>query len=253
MNCKIADSRTNRASLVLVAIGALACGAKTMIGPEPNDPGTDPQATGAAEHLAAAHREERRLSQHRMLYDPRAKSSIRRCDPPTLQRADPECWVETINPTAIHESEMREHSQRAALYRKAARDLRTAKARACKGVARSARETNPFDRSHVLGVSPLEASTGGDVQLLGATIYLQAVAGLSAPELQRAMDCFSAHQGEVGYGLITVAADRSPLSEPGSRAVVRELSHGYAVDVRAEDPAAAQAVWLRAQRLAVVR
>lgn len=225
-----------------------------MIGPEPNDPGTDPLATSAEEHLAAARREERRISAHRELYDPRAKRSIRRCNPPSASTQAPECWVETVNPTAIHEAEMKEHSQRAVLYRKAARDLRAARARACEGVPSNAYGDNPFDRSHVLGVSPLQAEdTPGEPRLVGATIYLQPVADLSPHELQRAMDCFSAHQGVIGYGLITIAADRSPLSEPGSRATVRRLTHGYAVDVHADDPSAAQAVWLRAQRLAVVR
>jgi hypothetical protein len=89
-------------------------------------------------------------------------------------------------------------------------------------------------------------------RLAGATVFLQAVAGVTVVDMQHAMDCYSAHQAVIGYGPITTETDRSPLDEPGSRATVRQLRHGYAVDLHADDPFAAQAIWLRAQKLAVV-
>jgi hypothetical protein len=242
---------------VFAALCTVACGAQPMIGPEPNEPSIEPQATGATEHMAAAQREEVRLARHQELYDPNARRSIRRCNPMSGDdpREAPECWVETINPTAIHEAEVRVHGDRAVYHRKAARDLREAEAQTCGSTAESARGTDPFGRSHVLGVSPLEEPAGARVTknpLVGATVFLQPMTGVTAADLQRAMDCYSAHQAVVGYGPITTQTDRSPLKEPGSRATVRQLRHGYAVDVRADDPFAAQAIWLRAQRLAVV-
>jgi hypothetical protein len=170
-------------------------------------------------------------------------------------REAPECWIETINPTAIHAAEVRVHGDRAAYHRKAARNLREAETRACKEVAAVARGTDPFARSHVLGVSPLEEPPGAGAKknrLLGATVFLQPVTGVSVADLQRAMDCYSAHQAVIGYGPITTETDRCPLEEPDSRAMVRELRHGYAVDVRADDPFVAQAIWLRAQKLALI-
>lgn len=241
---------------VFAALCSIACGAQPMIGPEPNEPSIEPQATGAKEHMAAAHREEVRLARHQERYDPDARRSIRRCN--SVSGDDPgealECWVETINPTAIHEVEVRVHGDRAVYHRKAARDLHEAEARACGNIAKGARGADPFGRSHVLGVSPLEEPETAvkKSQLVGATIFLQPVTGFSVADLQRAMDCYSAHQAVLGYGPITTETDRSPMKEPGSRATVRQLRHGYAVDVRADDPFAAQAIWLRAQELAVV-
>lgn len=234
----------------------LACGAPTMIGPEPNEPSTDPQATGAAQHSAAAEREEKRLFRHKALYNARAKSSIRRCSPSQEGAAAPKCWVETINPTEIHKAEMKVHSERAVYHRKAARDLRAAESKACEGIARGSWGVNPFLNGHILGVSPLEkpAEPGKKkLTLHGATVFIQPMGITSPQQLQQIMDCYSRHQAVIGYGPITTAADRSPLGEPGSRATVRELRQGFAVDVRAEDPFAAQAVWLRAQRLAIVK
>lgn len=233
-----------------------ACGAPTMIGPEPNEPSTEVRASGAEQHLEAAQREEQRLHKHRELYDPRAKRAIRRCK---VKDGEPEggaldCWVETVNPTAIHEAEMRMHGERAVYHRKAARDLRTAQTGFCGRLAAAAREDSPFSRGHVVGVNPLEESpgpSGGKPRLRGATIFMQPIANVSVAQLQQAMDCYAAHQAVVGYGDITAETNRSPLEEPGSYAKVRAMRHGYAVDVLAEDPFAAQAIWLRAQRLAV--
>jgi hypothetical protein len=243
--------------VMFAALCTVACGAPPMIGPEPNEPSTQPQATGLSEHLAAAKREELRLAQHQARYEPNARRSIRRCNPIVGDdpREAPECWVETINPTAIHETEIRVHGDRAAYHRKAARNLREAETRACKDVATSARGIDPFGRSHVLGVSPLEEPAGAGAKrnrLLGATVFLQPMRGVTVADFQRVMDCYSAHQALIGYGPITTETDRCPLEEPGSRATVRELRHGYAVDVRADDPFVAQAIWLRAQRLALI-
>lgn len=247
--------RAGRWALLLLCV--TACRAPALIGPEPNEPSTEPQATGADQHMDAARREELRLARHRDLFDPGAKQSIRRCKPQPTDK-DPgalDCWVETVNPTAIHDAEMRVHSTRAAYHRRAARDLRDTEAQACAGVAENARAASPFARSHVLGVGPLEEPVGENKkpQLVGATIFLQPIANLSVAQFQRAMDCYSAHQAVIGYGLITAEGERSPLSEPGSRATVREVNHSYAVEVRADEPFAAQAVWLRAQKLAVAK
>jgi hypothetical protein len=141
-------------------------------------------------------------------------------------------------------------------HRKAARDLRAAEDTACSGAVANARQANPFARGDIVGVGPLEeleSAAPAKPRLVGATIFLQPIADVTVVQLQRALDCVSAHQAVIGYGPITTEADRSPLSEPGSRASAREIGHGLAVDVRADDPFVAQAIWLRAQRLAVVK
>jgi hypothetical protein len=244
-------------SWAVAALFVVGCGAPAMIGPEPNEPGTEAQATGAEQHLAAAQREEERMIQHERLFDASAKRTIRRCEPvPDGADVDtPECWTETVNPTAIHEAEVRVHSDRAAFHRKAARELRAAEDQECAGLPQEGRQGNPFDRGRVLGVSQLErkATANKKPTPIGAAIFLQPIEGVTSDELQRSMDCYSAHQAAIGYGPMTAGADRSPLQEPGSRATVRALRHGYVVEVRAEEPFAAQAVWLRAQRLAATK
>lgn len=150
---------------------------------------------------------------------------------------------------------MKVHRTRAAYHRKAARDLRSAESRACSGLARDSRTVNPFFRGHVLGVSPLEepsTARKSALKLSGAIIVVQPIAGIRTKQLQKIMDCHSSHQAVIGYGPITTAASPSPLGEPGAQAIVRELRHGFAVEVRVDDPFAAQAVWLRAQQLAIV-
>jgi hypothetical protein len=233
------------------------CGAPAMIGPEPNEPSTAAQATGADQHLAAALREEARITQHERLFDPTAKQTIRRCErvPDGADLDIPECWLETVNPTAIHDAEVRMHSDRAAFHRKAARDLHAAEAQACAGILEGRREDNPFERGRVMGVTLLERTAPNNKKPtpLGAAVVLQPISGVTAAELQRILDCYSAHQAAIGYGPMTASADRSPLQEPGSRATVRALRHAFVIEVRADEPFAAQAIWLRAQRLAATR
>ncbi len=244
---------------LLTSLCLLACGAPTMIGPEPNEPGIDPEAAGAAEHQEAAVREEQRLERHAALYDPRALKSLRRCDPDNVQRnkGASACWVEAANPTAIHQAEMNVHRERSVFHRKAARDLRAAEKETCSGVAGDQHDLRAFvQRGDILGVNPLEKAAdepNGKPRLVGATIFLRRSADVTAAQLQRAMDCHTARQAVQGYGLITTEAERSPLSERGARATVREVSIGFAVDVRADDEFAAQAIWLRAQRLAFLK
>jgi hypothetical protein len=235
-----------------------ACGAPTMIGPEPNEPSTDPEAAGADEHQAAALREDERLARHQALYDPRATKSLKRCDPEHAQRHQgaADCWVEAANPTAIHQWEMAVHNERAAYHRKAARDLRAAEAQNCAGVAGDEHSLTAFaQRGDILGVNPLQEASGepnGKPQIVGATIFVRPAPDLTADGLRRAMNCYSAREAARGYGLITTEAERSPLGARGTRVTVREVSIGFAVDVRADDEFAAQAVWLRAQRLALL-
>lgn len=88
---------------------------------------------------------------------------------------------------------------------------------------------------------------------VGATVLLRRIPDLTAEKLLRILNCHVARSATTGYGLSTTAAERSPLSENGARVAVREFSSGFAVDIRADDPFAAQAILLRAQRLGAVK
>lgn len=245
-----------RARVMVTALWLGGCGPAAMIGPEPNEPGTGREELGAAEHRAAAKVQAERLEQHKELYDPRAKQSIRRCDLDEKAQypVAPICWVETVNPTAVHLKEVEEHRMRAVQHRKAARDLQDIESRVCAGIADEDRDMSPFShREDIKGVSPLEAPVEGkkhEQRLVGATIVFRAVPRLTTNELQRIVDCHLARNAAIGHDTAAAEMAHCPLTERGAQAKVRALKNGFAVDVRADDPIVASAIWRRAQALA---
>lgn len=242
----------------IVSLWLVACGPKAMIGPEPNEPATKPEATGAAEHRAAAEREERRLARHQELYDPSAKQTVRRCDAASTDHApgEPICWLETINPTAVHLEEVEAHRMRGVEHRKSARDLRAVEERACAGLAPEDRDRSPFShRADILGVSPLEAAPAerrNQAQIVGATVLFRPVPGLTVAELQQLVDCHLARNATIGYEKASAEMGGCLLTQRGTHASVRALDGGFAVDVRADSASAGQEIWRRAQLLASV-
>jgi len=242
---------------VVVGSWIVGCGPKAMIGPEPNEPGTTPEAAGAAEHRAAAEREERRLYRHQDLYDPKARQNVRRCDTANAGHApgEPICWVETINPTAVHLQEVEFHRMRAAEHRKSARELRAVEERACAGLAPDDRDVSPFShRGDILGVSPLAAGPAPrrEASVEGATVLFRPVPGLTVAELQQLVDCHLARNATIGYETVTGEMGGCLLTQQGTRATVRALDGGFAVDVTADDADARHEIWRRAQLLASV-
>ena len=254
-------STLQRLSALALVVGVYlaACGPKAMIGPEPNEPATEPEAVGAAEHRAAAKREERRLARHQELYDPKASQKVRRCDTEGGSRApgEPICWIETINPTAVHLQEVETHRMRGVEHRKSARDLRAVEERVCAGLAPDDRDISPFShRADILGVSPLDAGPAQarrQAPIVGATVLFRPVPGLTAEELQQLVDCHLARNATIGYETASAQMDGCLLTQQGTQATVRPLESGFAVDIRAESPAAGQEIWRRAQLLASVK
>jgi hypothetical protein len=243
---------------LFASVALAACRPPAMIGPEPNEPATRADSTGAAEHHAAARREEARIGRHEELYDPKAAQSFRHCDPEHANRApgEPICWIETVNPTAVHLKEIEDHRLRAAEHRRAARELRAIEEQACSGIAPDDRDVSPFShRGDILGVSALEDDPGKPKRqrrLLGATVVFRPVPGLTAQELQHLVDCHLARNATIGYESASRQMDHCLLTQRGARATVRPLETGFAVDVRADDPFAGREIWRRAQALAVV-
>lgn len=239
-------------TLLLSLLGA-ACGPAAKIGPEPNEPGAEEQ--GVTQHRAAAQVESARLERHKELYDPHAKQQIKRCDPgaPGQYPATPICWVEAVNPTAVHLQEVEEHRMRAVHHRKAARQLQEVEDKACANVAAEDRDMSPFShRGDILGVNPLEEGRGKKKHLVGATVVFRSVPRLTAAELQRIVDCHLARNAAIGHDVAGAEMEHCPLTERGASAEVRPVEGGFAVDVRAASAGAAQAIWRRAQALAAV-
>ena len=258
MTKNVQSPSVQRAIMRAVAISLVACGPKAMIGPEPNEPGTTPEAAGASEHRAAAEREEQRLIRHDGLYDPHAKQSIRRCDVASPDHApgEPICWLETINPTAVHREEVEFHRMRAAEHRKSARQLRAVEERACARLAPDDRDVSPFShRADILGVTPLETTPpqrGRPRQIVGATVLFRPVPGLTVAGLQELVDCHLARNATIGYQTASVQMSGCLLTQQGTRATVRAMESGFAVDVVADSSTAGQEIWRRAQLLASV-
>lgn len=255
---EIITRKKNAPRAVLIAsLLAASCAPKAMIGPEPNEPGTQPYAQGAEQHRAAAKLEAARLERHKELYDPNAKQFVKRCDP-TLKNTYPEtpiCWIETVNPTAVHLKEVEEHRTRAVEHRRAARELRAVEERACTGVADYDRDMSPFaHRQDILGVSPLEEADPSTKQrrLTGATILFRKVPHLTGDELQQIVNCHLARNATIGHDVAAAEMAHCPLTQRGARATVRTLDNGFAVDVRADEAPTAEAIWRRAQGLAVI-
>lgn len=82
------------------------------------------------------------------------------------------------------------------------------------------------------------------VETMGASLYVKAEPGMNSPYLQRVLSCHAASGAE--------AHPNDPL-HPSQGAVtqlaVREAKHGFAVEVRSDDPAVGREIWKRAESL----
>lgn len=157
------------------------------------------------------------------------------------------CWTTTprLDELAAY------HRAIAAERRAASPALAAAEARACVTVAPIDRDLSPFSRiEDIATVTPLEERSLGKLAVwytAGATITFRQVPGLSVENLQAIVDCQLARN-------VALAHDRPelpncPLVPAGALAQVRAVADGFAIDVRAEDDATANAILERAERL----
>jgi hypothetical protein len=203
---------------------------------------------GAAQHEAAAVGEEKQAAEHGALYDPAAQQTRESC---SAGRGEV-CWTETSNPTEAHKKAAQEHQEIAAEHRAASRALTDAEARSCAGISDKDRDTSPFaHRADIQSVSRMqEDTTAGKISVkreAGATIVFRAMPGLTAEWLQRIVDCHLARNASVGHDMPEMAY--CPLVPRGAQATVTSVGDGFAVNVRADDAAAAAEIWRRAQLL----
>lgn len=209
-------------------LGACACG---------HAAGTQPNDMSAAEHRAAADREDGHAAN-------RGQDPDERCDAGKGRV----CWTPTTNPTA------EEHHQRAAEHRAASRALQDGEARACSGIEQADRDMSPFAHgADIRSVTQLREETGigrnKSLRDAGATVVFRATPGLTAEWLQRVVDCHLARSAAVGHDMPEMAY--CPLVPAGAKAQVRSVGDGFAVDVRADEPEAAAEIWRRAQGLSL--
>ena len=191
----------------------------------------------AAEQEALARAEETAAQEH--LTAGNVKRA--RCTP-NLKAVDNEpCWTPTSDTDRV---EAIEHLRLAQEHRAASQALRDAEARACTGLSQEDRDVSPFAHTQdIIRVEPI----GPGTHLEGARVFFGLVQGLSRPRLQQIVDCHIARADAVGHDMPEESF--SPLVPPNVKALVRDATDGFVVDVTSDDPEAAREVLRRAQAL----
>jgi hypothetical protein len=198
----------------------------------------------AADHAAVAEAHADAAASHEAAYDPSATTTERRCSP---TRGGQTCWTAVVNPTAEHLALAERERKMAADHRAASAALVAAQATACVGLSNDDRDLSPFTYTEgIASVAPL-LDTGPNKAVEGAVVEFRALPGLTAELLQHIMDCHLAANAAVGHDMPEMPD--CPLVPKGATARVRETGSGFAVEIRADDPAAAADILARAQRL----
>lgn len=197
-------------------------------------------------HEAAANEQEQLARTHSAEFDPTASSGSLRCG------AHGACWTPDRNPTAEHLAIAEQHRKMAADHRAASQALRDAEARACVGISEADRNMSPFEhRADVESVTPLEVTVGPPkVQYkrrAGAVVTLRATPGMSAPWLQRLVDCHLARNAALGH--VVPEMPSCPLVPKDVAASVTATRSGFAVTITSDDDATVEEIIRRAESL----
>lgn len=214
-------------------------------------PGTQPHAMSAAEHEAAASREQQAGESHGQQYDPAASATKKNC---AANRGGTVCWTSDTNPTAEHEKDAERHRELAAQHRAASDALRSAEASACSGIPEEDRDLSPFaHREDIRSVKPLEEEVrlgkSGSFRVAGAEVVFAAVPGMTSEWLQRVVDCHLARNAALGHEMAAMEMRDCPLTPSGAQARVRSVGDGFAVAIRADDEATSKEILRRAESL----
>ncbi len=142
----------------------------------------------------------------------------------------------------------------AADHRAASHALRDAEARACVGLSDDDRDMSPFGHGEdIASVEPLTegpAAASGKNDLMtttGAVVTFRPVPGMTAPWLQRVVDCHLARNAALGNDVPEMSY--CPLVPKNVTAKVSETQTGFAVSIRSDNPATSREVLRRAQAL----
>jgi hypothetical protein len=217
-------------------------------------PGAQPHDMSSAQHEAMAANEDKTAQVHTTQYVPDASIKGERCRRGGSGRDGDTatCWTSVTNPTAEHLEDAKKHEKMAADHRAASQALRDAEAGACVGLSAEDRDASPFDhREDIASVEPLtEGSTSGknaSARTTGAIITFRAVPGMTAPWLQRVVDCHLARNAALGHDVPEMPY--CPLVPKGVAAKVSATASGFAIAVRSDDSDTAKEIRGRAQGL----
>jgi hypothetical protein len=153
------------------------------------------------------------------------------------QTATPIAWSTASIEDAGRIDEMR---QLGIARRRESAELRAAEESACTGLAEVDRDASPFfHRSDYLSVEPIER---------GVRAHFRHVQGLDADWLAHVVDCQIARDEVIGAD--APETKDCPLAVKGATAHVNGERHGYAIEVRANDPASVEEIARRARALA---
>lgn len=233
-------------AFTMVGLFTAACVSRT--------PGAQPHDLSAAQHATMAANEETSAQLHSAQFNPDAAVREERCRGGRTNL----CWTSVMNPTTAHREEAKNHERMAADHRAGSRALRDAEASACVGLAEEDRDTSPFERREdIAGVEPLTATsptlpyaTYGTVQVTrteGAVITFRAVPGMTAPWLQRIVDCHLARNAALGHYVPEMP--NCPLVPKDATAKVTATDAGFAVAVRSDKPDMAKEILRRSLAL----
>lgn len=217
--------------------------------------GTRPHDMSAEEHQAAAQSEEQAASGHESEYEPAAQSEEEECD---LTSSDayglPICWTDTVNPTEKHLKMAKKHRELAQKHRDASAELRRAEERECQGVSEADRSLSPFghpeDIISVSRVEPIQQHEGQDADPGiggGARVTFTARPRLTLERLQRLVACHEARNAALGH-----EAPEMPyclLVPDKIQTEVSSTNGGFVVQVTSRNPAIAEDLWQRAQKI----
>lgn len=228
-------------ALTSACFGLAACAA---------DLGTRPHDMSSTQHEAMAKSEDKSAADQAAKFDPKASVEQTRCG--GVRSGSGACWTSTANPTASYLAEADRHRKLAAEHRAASQALRDAEARACVGLADADRDMSPFaHREDIAGVEEIVSTSGGGKlptsRLVGARVLLRAVPGMTAPWLQRVVDCHLARNAALGHDLTEMPY--CPLVPKDVSARVAEHGAEFAVEVTSSDPAVVQEIARRSKGL----
>jgi hypothetical protein len=233
---------------VLFATCAAACA---------GTPGAQPHDMSATQHEAMAAKAEQGAALHQAQYNPEASETVERCGRGGRNfthggGVEGACWSSTRNPTTEHLEQADKLRKIAADHRAASQALRDAEARVCAGLADEDRDISPFvHKEDIASVEPLYANVmsgkGQYARMEGAVITFRALPGMSAPWLQRLVDCHLARNAALGHEVPEMPY--CPLVPRGVTATVTPTSTGFAVAVRSDDVDTANEVLRRARML----
>lgn len=217
----------------VLILGAVACA----------HPGTSPEDMGAQEHERAA---QEAISQAQHLGE-------RPCPPTTSATAQTSaiCWTPAATSDAQKALALDRAQQLAAAHRRAAAELRTAADAACEGVGDVDRNASPFSHLEDLdGARPLlgpQAPKTGTTPVLGVTVFIKPLPGLTPERLQRVVNCHLAQNALLGH---PVEADPDcPLVPAGVSASVRSAGDRFAVEIKGSSPEVVQEITARTRRV----